>query len=524
MSETTLTQSPPARSGAEEAAPEIPERLPNLGHVLIMAVIAIAFAAVFLGANGALTAAVWGNPLVSANRWAIPVIVLFFSLLVGLLQRFLSAPTVIEGGFAETLKGEGPKTDYRTFPGALLSSLCSLVSGASVGPEGPITILVQQIAMWFRARLKVSPRVALGFDVAAIASALNGVVGNPLFTAAFATEYSVGGQSALMYLTWNLLAGVVGFSVYTLLRLTAFASFIAFPPVVTLEPSYFVWAVVLGCIGTLVAVIAGIGMRIFGTLMQRISRGNPIVRALAAGVVISAIGVAMPQLLFSGEDQIHTIINDPLAYGVGLLLVMALLKLLLVALSLKSGFLGGPTFPLLFSCTMIGLALHLLFPDAPLGIQVMCIEASAVTVALNAPLTAILLVAVIGTANQDTLALITLSAVIGMLLSVALKKAMEARASQHTAALSDPADASGIGSNITRPSSISLLVPSHVRRRGAGEAAFPLRRSARPCAAENAPGNLHSLHNLQSIAAASALIGLECTHLASPRSSRDERH
>jgi H+/Cl- antiporter ClcA len=135
----------------------------------------------------------------------------------------------------------------------------------------------------------------------------------------------------------------------------------------------------------------------------------------------------MPQLLFSGEDQIHVIMGDPLAYGVGLLLVMALLKLLLVALSLKSGFLGGPTFPLLFSCTMIGLALHLVFPDAPPGIQLMCIEASAIKVALNAPLTAILLVAVIG--NQDTLALITLSAVIGMLLYVAFKKVVEVRAS-----------------------------------------------------------------------------------------------
>jgi H+/Cl- antiporter ClcA len=431
MSETTAPRS--AQVAAEDRAAAGAERLPRLWHVLVMALISIAFAAIFLGASGALSAGVWGNGFVSANRWTIPVLVLFFSLLVGLLQKFLRAPTVIDGGFAETLKGEGPKTDYRTFPGALLSSLASLVSGASVGPEGPITILVQQISMWFRARLKVSPRAALGFDVAAIASALNGVVGNPLFTAAFATEYSVGGQSALMYLAWNLLAGVVGFSVYQLLGLTSFASFIAFPPVVTLEPSYFVWAVVLGVVGTLLAVIAGIGMRIFGTLMPRISRDNPILRALAAGVVISAVGLAMPQLLFSGEDQIHTIIADPAAYGVGLLLLMALAKLLLLALSLKSGFLGGPTFPLLFSCSMVGCALHLLFPDAPLGIQVMCIEASAIAVALSAPLTAILLVAVIGTANQDTLALITLSAVIGLLLSAGIKAAMERRATQNAA-------------------------------------------------------------------------------------------
>jgi H+/Cl- antiporter ClcA len=389
-----------------------------------MAVIAIAFAALFLSASGALNQWVWHSQVVTANRWTIPLLVLLFSLMVGLLQKFLNAPTVIAGGFAEMMKGDAPGTDYRTFPATLVSSLFALLSGASVGPEGPITILVQQLAIWFRGRLKVSPRVAMGFDVAAIASALNGVVGNPLFTAAFATEYSVGGQAALRYLAWNLLAGVIGFSVYALLGLSAFASFLAFPPIETLEPGYFVWAIVLGVIGTMVAVVTGIGMSTVGTLLPRLFHGEPISRALAAGVVIGLVGLAMPQLLFSGEDQIHTIIANPAAYGVGLLLLMAVLKLFLLVLSLKSGFLGGPTFPLLFSCTMIGLALHLLFPSVPPGIQVMCIESAAMTVALNAPLTAILLVAVIGTANQDTLALVTLSSVVGLLLSGAIKEAM----------------------------------------------------------------------------------------------------
>ena len=404
------------------------ERLPHLRHVAVMAVIAIAFAAFFLGANGALTRAAWQNDFVTANRWATPALVLVFSLLVGVLQKFLRAPTVIDGGFAEMMKGDTPQTDYRTFPGTLVSSFCSLLSGASVGPEGPITILVQQIATWFRTRISVSPRVAMGFDVAAIASALNGVVGNPLFTAAFATEYAVGGQSALVYLAWNLLAGVIGFSVYAVLGLSAFASFVAFPPVETLELSYFVWAVVLGGVGTALAVLTGLGMRAAGTVLPRVFHGEPITRALAAGVVISLIGLAMPQLLFSGEDQIHAILANPGAYGVGLLLLMAAAKLFLLVLSLKSGFLGGPTFPLLFACTMIGLAFHLVFPGAPLGIQVMCIEAAALTVALSAPLTAILLVALIGTANQDTLALVTLSSVIGLLMSAALKQMMARRA------------------------------------------------------------------------------------------------
>jgi H+/Cl- antiporter ClcA len=402
-------------------------RLPRLWHVVVMALIAIAFTALFLNVYDILNRTIWTNGLLLANRWVIPIAVLGFSLAVGLCQKFLRAPNMIHGGFAETLKGTGPRVDYRNFPGALVSSLCSILSGASVGPEGPITVLVQQISMWFRERLNVRPSHALGFDVAALASALNGVVGNPLFTAVFATEYRVGGASALGYLMWNLLAGVIGFSFYVVFGLTSFAAFVAFPPVTRLETSYFVWALVLGVVGGLVAIVAGVTMQVFGGVIERLFKGEPISRALAAGVVVSLAGVALPELLFSGEDEIHKILANPAAYGVGLLLLMAVAKLLLLGLSLKSGYLGGPTFPLLFACTMIGLALHLVFPDVPLGILVMCIEGPAIAVALSAPLTAILLVWVVGTADPDTLALIVLSTVVGMLIGSRFKEEVARR-------------------------------------------------------------------------------------------------
>ncbi len=179
-------------------------------------------------------------------------------------------------------------------------------------------------------------------------------------------------------------------------------------------------------------------MQVFGALIERLFKGEPISRALAAGVVVSLVGVALPQLLFSGEDDIHTILANPATYGVGLLLLMAVGKLLLLGLSLKSGYLGGPTFPILFACTMIGLALHLTFPDAPLGILVMCIEGPAIAVALSAPLTAILLVVVVGTADPDTAALIVLSTVVGMLIGNRFKEEVARRRLSRAAATSAP--------------------------------------------------------------------------------------
>ncbi len=79
---------------------------------------------------------------------------------------------------------------------------------------------------------------------------------------------------------------------------------------------------------------------------------------------------------------------------------------------------------------MIGLALHLLFPAAPLSILILCIEGPAVALALSAPPTAILLVAVIGTSDPDTIALLVLSTVVGLLLGAAVKQAIARRAAQ----------------------------------------------------------------------------------------------
>jgi len=123
-------------------------------------------------------------------------------------------------------------------------------------------------------------------------------------------------------------------------------------------------------------------------------------------------------------------VANPARYGVATLLLLAVAKLLLLGLAFKSGYLGGPTFPILFSCTMLGLALGLLYPTVPISLLVLCIESPALALALNAPLTGILLVAVIGTSDPDTIALMVLSTVVGLLVGAGVKQAIVRRATR----------------------------------------------------------------------------------------------
>jgi H+/Cl- antiporter ClcA len=226
---------------------------------------------------------------------------------------------------------------------------------------------------------------------------------------------------------WNLLAGVIGFAFYEALGLTAFAGAVAFAPVTHLEFVYFVWAVVLGVLGAMMAIYTGACMQLFGGLIPRLFGEHVILRSFAAAVVIGLTGMAVPELLFSGESQVHALVTNPAQYGLAALLLLALVKPLLLGLSFKSGYLGGPIFPVMFACTMLGLALALVFPGVPLSILVLCIEGPAVGLALGAPLTAIVLVLIGGNSSPDTMALIVLSTAVGVLVGGTLKRVIAKR-------------------------------------------------------------------------------------------------
>ena len=146
------------------------------------------------------------------------------------------------------------------------------------------------------------------------------------------------------------------------------------------------------------------------------------------GIIIGVICYFVPEVMFSGEKEIFGPVSDPLKYGALALIGLGLLKLLLLALSMKSGYLGGPTFPLLFSCTMFALAINLLVPGVPIAICVISIEGAALSLALGAPLTAILLVATVATSNTYELALLALSAVVGLLMGAIVRTFMAQRA------------------------------------------------------------------------------------------------
>ena len=113
--------------------------------------------------------------------------------------------------------------------------------------------------------------------------------------------------------------------------------------------------------------------------------------------------------MFSGETQIQTVVADPRSYGPGLLVVMALVKLALLAVAFKSGFLGGPTFPAIFASVCVALAISLLLPGIRIDVLIGGVMAGFLMVLFKAPFMVILLTVVMLQAGAELTALIVLA-------------------------------------------------------------------------------------------------------------------
>ncbi len=312
---------------------------------------------------------------------------------------------------------------WKDLPATVATSLASLFSGAVLGPEGAIGNIASKIAALYCAlfRIPADRRPKLVF--ASVASGYNGLLENPVFAAVLGTEVAETRKQGLSTLPASLIGGGVGYAIFLLLHETGFVDFLHLPPV----QGYTIWdaflMVPLALVGLVLALFTAAFMRIsagfFGRLKDRV-----VLRALVAGAIFSLVGVFAPVVMFSGETQVKTVIDGAAGYGIALLLVMAVGKLALLSVGFKSGFLGGPTFPLIFASVSVALALNIVFPGVPVAIFVAGIMAGAVYALFRTPLMVVLLTGFMLDEGTTMVALIVLAVATVMIVTPPLQKLM----------------------------------------------------------------------------------------------------
>jgi H+/Cl- antiporter ClcA len=425
---------------AEQAPVSLKHPIALYAHVIVVAIVGAFATLAFLIVYEQVNTLLWENAFVLENRWMFPVICLPFSLLVGLLVKYRHAPTNLDESMLDSLSGDVSAIDWRTLPVNVVQAWASLFSGAVLGPEGGIGGIASKVAVLYGEKAGIPAEHRSQAVFATLASAYNGLIANPLFTGVLATELVRDAAARAKNMPANLVGGAIGFLIFWGIGSTGLENYLHLA-----GGQAFTWwdvplVVLFGLVGLVLAVVAGIFMRAAAGLFGRL-RGREVERALAAGLVFSAVGIVAPVVLFSGETQIQAVVADPASYGPVALVAMAFVKLALLAVAFKGGFLGGPTFPSIFAATCVALAVSLLFPALRVDVLIAGTMAGFLTVLFKAPFMVILLTAVMLQADTETIALIVLAVASVLVVQPYLLAAITARQAARAARKGTPAAA-----------------------------------------------------------------------------------
>jgi H+/Cl- antiporter ClcA len=346
--------------------------------------------------------------------WPLPLLVLA-GLIVALTIRYLPGT----GGHkpAEGFKAPGRPRPIE-LPGAAIAALATLGFGAVLGPEAPLIFLGGGLGVLAMQLLKRdAPEQALAVTGAAGSfAAVSTLVGNPIVAAFLMLEVAGGTMGGAMLgplLMPGLLAAGIGTLIFVGLdSWTGFGTFsLAIPHIPAFTSptaAEFAWAIGIGVAAAAVgAVIKPAARRLQDVVERRtvpLTAVMGIVVALAAMIFAALTVHGSSLVLFSGQDQLPSLVENAGTFSVGALVLLVLCKGVAYTASLSS-FRGGPIFPSMFIGAAGGIALSHL-PGLPMVAGVAMGIGAMTAVMLGLPLTAVLLAAVFMAA--DGLALVPL--------------------------------------------------------------------------------------------------------------------
>lgn len=310
-------------------------------------------------------------------------------LLVGSLRVWLRVPQDPSGALASIQEA---RVDYRTAPQTVLVSAVSLIGGASLGPFDAGTRSGGAFGEWLSARRGHPEEMRQVNTLSGITGGVGGLLTSPFIATLFVTELARP-RSDRYYsiLIPNLIAAFFGFFVFFATVGVGFLRLFEVPGYDVEEWHFFV-AIPLGVVAALLAALLGTSIVALKRAVRPLAR-HTVLLATMGGVALGVIGVAFPLTLASGKEQLTGTIELAQSLGTAMLVGIVLAKILAMAISLATGFIGGPVMPILFIGGTAGLAAHLIFPDLPVGLTFSCLLVAVAGATVKAPFSLVLLVA-----------------------------------------------------------------------------------------------------------------------------------
>ena len=325
------------------------------------------------------------------GKWWSVAVTAGAGLLVGILHHLMRLPDKTPGVLEDLNTGRaGPAL----VPGILVVSAVSLMGGASLGPEKTLGSTVGGAAAWISQRRGLSDEQIQTNTFSGFAGAYGGLLSSPLDVVMLILELArPGGQRFTRVMVNSVVASSVAFGIYFAIAGAVFLDLYAVP-----KYSFESWQMLVGAALGVVAAVLVMGVVLVIAVATKVlaqAKIPPLVKPIIGGVIFGLVGVALPLTMFTGSDQLATVLAHAPTLGTGLVLAMVVGKTLAFAASSASGFVGGPIFPSLFIGGTAGVAVNLLIPGIPMGLAFTCMMASVIGALVSAPFTMVLLTALL---------------------------------------------------------------------------------------------------------------------------------
>ncbi len=316
---------------------------------------------------------------------------------IGLFQkRFGELPEDLNTVMAQ-VKQDG-RYDYSHLGRMSVAALLPLVFGGSVGPEAGLTGVIAGLCTWVGDRLRRFGADFRDLTCAGVQAALSALFTAPLygFVAPFTGSASeIPEQGALNvpqhYKIVAYLCAVAG-ALAAFMGLGAlFGGGMGLPRFESfaVTASELCWFVVLVVVGTAAGWLYHSGNAFASVLYSHIK--SPVTRCVLAGVLLAAVGTALPLVMFAGESQSEIVMEAYVRIGAAALIATGLLKPFITAVGIKLGWRGGHFFPLIFSGICLGYGFALLVGIDPVFSCASCTAACMAAVMRQPLMTALLL-------------------------------------------------------------------------------------------------------------------------------------
>ena len=346
--------------------------------------------------------------------------------IVGVLRRVFRVPLKLAGTVKEL---QEQRVEPSTVPAAVAVSLVSLAGGASLGPEDALGKMGGGLGTWVSERQKLSEDVRATNTLSGMSASYGGLLSSPILASILTLE--IARPKAARFadtLVGGLLAASVAFAVYFPIAGSTFVGLYTLPSY-EYEDWQMLAAVPLGLVAGALALITALAIGVMTKLMAPLAKFT-VLRPVIGGIAFGLVGVALPLTLFTGTDQLTTVIDDGAALGAGLLIAVVFAKILVFALCEATGFIGGPFLVMLFIGGTAGMTAHVLIPGLPEGLAFTAMFAALPAALVAAPFSLLLLGALttqIGTLQIAPVAVAVLTAYLavsgsGALMSLARKR------------------------------------------------------------------------------------------------------